>query len=1132
MSDAQINSDVYWEGRFATDWEACGGPPQSRFFARLAVDNLPAWLWGEIGRGSLTLCDWGCAQGDGTDVLAGYVAAARLTGVDFSSVAVEQAARRYPAIRFLCEDWLSPSARMEERFDLVFSSNTLEHFHEPYKVADILSGYARKGLILVLPYRELDRIDEHFFTFLPHNLPLRLDNGFRLIWSRVVDCRDHPQTFWSGEQIILLYADRKWVDRLGLSLSDSEVAQDDHRIEPARLATALRERDDQIAGLERVAAERAGRIAGLQELLAERDGQVRSLSHTLGEREREIAGLGDTLNEREGHNQRLERRVQDLTRSTSWRLTAPLRWLGDTPPVRLLAHKARRVVQVSRERGLLGPVELGLVRVADRFRMNPYEYAFDQFVRSWSKGRPMRWKRVLVPHRPGLVSIVLPAFNGAHLLAEALDSILAQSYADIEVIAINDGSTDDTAAILDAYAARDPRVRVFHQTNQRLPKTLSRGFRLARGEFLTWTSVDNRLKPRCIELLRGALDRNPNWDMVYGNIDIIGDDGEPLRGSSWYGGYQNPAGSEHIHLPSCTSELNTWPNNYVGAAFMYRARVAWAIGDYSPVRFCTEDYDYWMRVNEVMRLRHAGFSDSIYEYRFHASSLTSRDEELGITKNRVKLMVFDEFRRSYLLSGSVWVLTTDGAAANVARAARLRARLTGRKEVIVDEAVLGGLSLPRLWLPIVLVHFADSVSLPEAAVRLPDTTTCILVAPRAQSTSPPERWDLCVTTEAVAAERLIRVAEGYRGWWSVPTLPDLLALCDLSGKNKQLGLIEAETARLLDSSTAEEEGFLSVVVCTYRRSAKLEGAIASLLGQSLAPARYEIVVVNNEPEDDYPLRVVEGLMGVHAGGAQPRILVVDCPLPGLSYARNAGLAASSGDYLIFMDDDAYADPQCLERLASAFREHPAAGVIGGHVTLAVPTPRPYVCPPGREGLWSQFLTSHRDYVEVTRWPDFPYGALWAARRVALFEMGGFRTNFGRVGADYGGGEEIVSAALAAQLGYSIGIEPRASVVHDVEEKRFTARHVVRTIVAGYRVNHDMQTSLYLPREMSFRGLVWEFISAVASSLRLVVGATFRRDRSKADLLYSYAFARAKGAVLKRRLQDSMRRFRRPAACSR
>jgi hypothetical protein len=87
----------------------------------------------------------------------------------------------------------------------------------------------------------------------------------------------------------------------------------------------------------------------------------------------------------------------------------------------------------------------------------------------------------------------------------------------------------------------------------------------------------------------------------------------------------------------------------IGGAFMYRDRVAYLLGDYSPRCFGMEDYDYWMRVNALLTLQHVDFEQPVYEYRFHRDSMTSRDGELGITRNRVRLMTFEDFRLDFYL---------------------------------------------------------------------------------------------------------------------------------------------------------------------------------------------------------------------------------------------------------------------------------------------------------------------------------------------------------------------------------------------------------------------------------------------------------------------------------------------------
>ncbi len=278
-----VNSSAYWDTRFVEDWESSNGPAQSRFFSQIAIENLPRWLIEQLQRQSLTLCDWGCALGDGTEVWASYIDSGQLTGVDFSSTAIEKAAQRYPSIKFLNEDWLDAQVNKRSVFDVIFSSNTLEHFCKPYDVLKILCDRASKAVVLVIPYRELNLHHEHCYTFLPANIPPTIGDGFRLVWSKVVDCRHLPNTHWSGEQIILVYAKLDWVDSLGLTLQDFCIEQSD-------IAT-----------------------------------QMRSLTQAVEERDRQIASLNQAVIDREEQIGRMDNEMRKLKQSTSWRITSPLR---------------------------------------------------------------------------------------------------------------------------------------------------------------------------------------------------------------------------------------------------------------------------------------------------------------------------------------------------------------------------------------------------------------------------------------------------------------------------------------------------------------------------------------------------------------------------------------------------------------------------------------------------------------------------------------------------------------------------------------------------------------------------------------------------------------------------------------
>ena len=138
--------------------------------------------------------------------------------------------------------------------------------------------------------------------------------------------------------------------------------------------------------------------------------------------------------------------------------------------------------------------------------------------------------------------------------------------------------------------------------------------------------------------------------MVYGNMRLIDKDGKIKRGHFWF---EKPLFSGNVCFPTTADALNTFANNTIGAAFMYRKSALYILEDYSRFKTNLEDYDYWMRMNSLLKIEHTDEDDPIYLYRIHSESLTAHDKELGITKNRYKLMVLDDFRRDFYMSSLV-----------------------------------------------------------------------------------------------------------------------------------------------------------------------------------------------------------------------------------------------------------------------------------------------------------------------------------------------------------------------------------------------------------------------------------------------------------------------------------------------
>lgn len=245
---------------------------------------------------------------------------------------------------------------------------------------------------------------------------------------------------------------------------------------------------------------------------------------------------------------------------------------------------------------------------------------------------------------PGLVSVVLPHFNDADRLSEAVASVVAQSYENWELIIVDDGSSMDITAIA-GKVPKDGRIRLVHQSHQGLPQALSNGFEYARGEFRTWTSSDNRMQPGMLEALVSAIDAQ-KLDMVYANYAIIGDDGALLRNSSFRIHNQSSRDSSIIVLPTDVSRLRTEKDNFIGPSFLYRAWCGVVLGPYDG-EMGVEDYSYWMEMSRWFRVARLSDPTPQYLYRVHRNSLSSQAHRHQIFEKAERLMRIEQARSAF-----------------------------------------------------------------------------------------------------------------------------------------------------------------------------------------------------------------------------------------------------------------------------------------------------------------------------------------------------------------------------------------------------------------------------------------------------------------------------------------------------
>ena len=183
---------------------------------------------------------------------------------------------------------------------------------------------------------------------------------------------------------------------------------------------------------------------------------------------------------------------------------------------------------------------------------------------------------------PGLVSTIIPVFNRASMLERAVRSVLAQTYRSIEIIIVDDGSTDDTPQRAAALAQQHPEVvRVVHQANAGPGVARQHGVDVARGEFVQYLDSDDRYLPEKTTVQVAALQADPGADIAYGKTWAVAPDGTRTVDAF------HRTGERHRHLFPAILSGRIWPTNNP----MYRARSLFRIGRWSSARQL-EDWHY------------------------------------------------------------------------------------------------------------------------------------------------------------------------------------------------------------------------------------------------------------------------------------------------------------------------------------------------------------------------------------------------------------------------------------------------------------------------------------------------------------------------------------------------------------
>lgn len=211
-----------------------------------------------------------------------------------------------------------------------------------------------------------------------------------------------------------------------------------------------------------------------------------------------------------------------------------------------------------------------------------------------------------------LVSVVIPVFNAERYLAESAASVLGQGWPEIELLLVDDGSTDDSPRIARELAA-DPRVRLLSEENGGPARARNAGIRASRGEFVAFLDADDLWLPGKLRRQIPLFSEAPSPDVVYSQRLMMDADGRALEG------FRPP-------VPSGVVLDLLWVDNFVCmSSAVVRRDLFDRVGFFDEGLRMSEDFDFWLRAAVVGRFR--GIGEPLVKYRVHSAQTSRRTEE-------------------------------------------------------------------------------------------------------------------------------------------------------------------------------------------------------------------------------------------------------------------------------------------------------------------------------------------------------------------------------------------------------------------------------------------------------------------------------------------------------------------------
>ena len=264
---------------------------------------------------------------------------------------------------------------------------------------------------------------------------------------------------------------------------------------------------------------------------------------------------------------------------------------------------------------------------------------------------------------PMKITVAIPVYNGANFLAPTLDSLRSQTHCDWNALLIDDGSGDETGAIMANYSAQDARFHVLSQPNLGLAGARNTALRElpAESEALMFLDGDDLLEPSALQNLSEGLLAQPSASATYGYATMIDEQGDPIESilaiELTRDRHRVSEGTLHALDPTMPTDFNTLGYRnclWTPGQALIRREAALTVGEFDPQISGTADWDYWIRLALIAPLH--SVDEPVLRYRRHGHNMSSkeklmRDHEVKMRRKHLMSLNFTPTQRRDYLAG-------------------------------------------------------------------------------------------------------------------------------------------------------------------------------------------------------------------------------------------------------------------------------------------------------------------------------------------------------------------------------------------------------------------------------------------------------------------------------------------------